>query len=438
MPGSGWGAADAARQLEDPVLKATGVAAYARAAALAGGAQQAQVACTEAAALVDALVRRLDAAVHLAGGELYRHRFTEAGAHAERALAVGRGTGHGQLFPLIYAILGMAWLVRGRLANAVEPLDGAIEAARTTGNAQTLAWSLHARSMVALAAGDVETALATGQEAFDVTEDGKPSHVAGWAAFVLAGALLQIGKPERAVELLERSTGGPDMPRTAPTWRSYALELLTRCRLALGQIESARRAVAVAAAVVAADAVQLPLAKASADRVGAAVALEAGDPSHAAELALASAAGADDVGVPVEAALARTVAGRALAQHGDRDRAADELERAASALDLCGALRYRDAAEREPRQLGRHIHRRSQPAAAADGGGVGSLTKRELEIARLVVARRTNREIAETLFLSPQDRRDAHPQHLRQARRRLPRRGRPHRRTGRPARSVRP
>ncbi|MFL5862305.1 MAG: response regulator transcription factor, partial [Solirubrobacteraceae bacterium] len=32
---------------------------------------------------------------------------------------------------------------------------------------------------------------------------------------------------------------------------------------------------------------------------------------------------------------------------------------------------------------------------------VGSLTKRELEIARLVVDRRTNREIAEMLFLSP-------------------------------------
>ena len=35
-----------------------------------------------------------------------------------------------------------------------------------------------------------------------------------------------------------------------------------------------------------------------------------------------------------------------------------------------------------------------------DGGGIASLTRREREIAELVWDRRTNREIAETLFLS--------------------------------------
>jgi DNA-binding NarL/FixJ family response regulator len=401
----GWGAraVDAARRLEDPVLEATAVAAHARAAAFAAATDQAEAACTEAAALVDALTddelaQRLDAAVHLASGEFYRHRFDEAGAHAERALAVGRATGQGQLFPLIYPILGMIWWGQGRLAEAVEPLDGAIEAARTTHNTQILAWSLYARSIVALAAGDLETALATGQEAFDVTDDGKPSHLAGGAARGLAGALLEVGQAERAAELLERSTGGADMPGSAPSWRSSALELLTRCRLALGQVDEARRAAECAA--VAAGVVELRLATAYADRAAAAVALEAGDPARAAELALASAAAADDVGIPMEAALARTLAGRALAQHGDRDRAVKQLEHAASALDVWGARRYRDAAERELRRLGHHIHRRSQPSTP-DGTGVQLLTKRELQIARLLVDRRTNPEIAEMLFLSP-------------------------------------
>jgi DNA-binding NarL/FixJ family response regulator len=248
-----------------------------------------------------------------------------------------------------------------------------------------------------LAAGDIETALATGQEAFDVTDDGKPSHLAGGAARGLAGALLEVGKAEPAAEPLERSGGGADMPRSAPSWRSSALELLTRCRLALGQVDEARRAAECAAA--AADVVKLPPAKAYADRAAAGVALQTADP-RAAELALAAATLADGVGIPMEAALARTLAGRALAQHDDRDRAVEQLERAASALDLCGAQRYRDAAERELRQLGHHIHRRSQPATRK-GTGVESLTKRELEIARLVVDRRTNRKIAETLFLSP-------------------------------------
>jgi DNA-binding CsgD family transcriptional regulator len=292
----------------------------------------------------------------------------------------------------------MVWWGQGRLAEAVEPLDDAIEAARTAGGTQTLAWTLYVRSIVALAAGDVETALATGQEAFDVTDAVKPSHVAAGVARGLAGALLEVGKAEQAAELLERSGGGADMPLSAHSWRSSTLELLTRCRLALGQIDAAREAAQCAAA--AAATVELPLAKAFADRAAAAVALHTADPARASELALAAATVAGDVGMPIEAALARTLAGRALARDGDRDRAVEELERAASALDLCGALRYRDAAERELRALGRRIHRRPL-SPTPEGDVLGSLTKRELEIARLVVDRRTNREIAEMLFLSP-------------------------------------
>ena len=168
--------------------RATAVAAYARAAAFAAATQQAEAACTEAAALVDALsddelARRLDAAAHLASAEFYFHRFDEASAHAERALAIGRATGQGQLFPLIYAVLGHD-LAADR-AGSQRPSSCSTAPSRPParrGNAHTLAWSLYARSTVALAAGDIETALATGQEAFDITDDGKPSHTAGAAA----------------------------------------------------------------------------------------------------------------------------------------------------------------------------------------------------------------------------------------------------------------
>ena len=46
------------------------------------------------------------------------------------------------------------------------------------------------------------------------------------------------------------------------------------------------------------------------------------------------------------------------------------------------------------------IHRRTQPGQF-DASGVRALTEREQQIARLVVDRRTNPEIAEALFLSP-------------------------------------
>jgi DNA-binding NarL/FixJ family response regulator len=75
------------------------------------------------------------------------------------------------------------------------------------------------------------------------------------------------------------------------------------------------------------------------------------------------------------------------------------LERAAATFEQSGAPRYRDRAEQELRALGRTIHRRTR-RGAADGIGIESLSGRELEVARLVVDRRTNPEIAAELFLS--------------------------------------
>ena len=74
-------------------------------------------------------------------------------------------------------------------------------------------------------------------------------------------------------------------------------------------------------------------------------------------------------------------------------------ERAVSQLSACGAKRLVAAAERDLRRLGRPIHRRSRPGERG-AQGIASLTERELEVARLVVDRRTNPEIAGELFLS--------------------------------------
>jgi DNA-binding CsgD family transcriptional regulator len=120
--------------------------------------------------------------------------------------------------------------------------------------------------------------------------------------------------------------------------------------------------------------------------------LETGAP--AAERALTAAALLDALEAPVQAAQARILAGRALAVAGDRGGAIAQLERAAHAFEACGAPRRRDMVEQELRRLGRTIYRRS------GASGLESLTARELEIARLVVDRQTNPQIAATLFLS--------------------------------------
>jgi DNA-binding NarL/FixJ family response regulator/tetratricopeptide (TPR) repeat protein len=395
-------ALSAARPLGDQPLTAAALAAVAYAGALTGAITEAQTHRSEAAALVDAmpddeLALRLDAAVNLAAAEIDLELLAEAEAHAERGLAVGRATGQSALVPLLILALGWVRRLRGQLAQAGELFEGAVEGARLSGNAQSLAGNLLNVSLTALAAGDVETALTAAEESVDLTRRLDQSLMSASAGLALAAALLESGDPERAVDVLAEPSGGDELPLIPGAWRANWLELLTRCWLAFGRLDEAKHSAARAEECAAARG--LGLATAMADRAAAAVALETGDPDLAASRALASAAAADDVGAPVEAALSRALAGRALTQAGRPEPAAAELQRAAAQFDACGALRYRDRAEQELRSLGHHIHRRTR-AGSARGDGVESLTERELQVARLVVDRKTNPEIAAELFVS--------------------------------------
>jgi DNA-binding NarL/FixJ family response regulator len=141
------------------------------------------------------------------------------------------------------------------------------------------------------------------------------------------------------------------------------------------------------------------MAAAMAGLAEAALDLDAGEPARASERALDAAAVLEGIGDAFDAAMARLLAGRALALAGEPERAAAELERVAAAFESFPAPRYVAEAERELRKLGRRIHHRTR-AGKADELGVGSLTERELEVARLIVDRKTNPEIAAALFLS--------------------------------------
>jgi DNA-binding CsgD family transcriptional regulator len=136
-----------------------------------------------------------------------------------------------------------------------------------------------------------------------------------------------------------------------------------------------------------------------ADRALAAVALYDGDAVTAARLGLRSADILEAVDAPIESAVSRTLAGKALAQAAEHDRAIAQLDRAVAELERVGAVRLRAAAERELRKLGQHIHHRTRPGQAGQTG-VATLTERELQIARMIVDRKTNSEIAGELFLS--------------------------------------
>ncbi len=81
------------------------------------------------------------AASHLVAAEIYLDRYHDAAAHAARGLDVGRATGQGQLFPQLTQSEGVALVMLGRLDEAADIFDGAIDAARLLGNPQALAWT---------------------------------------------------------------------------------------------------------------------------------------------------------------------------------------------------------------------------------------------------------------------------------------------------------
>ena len=389
----------------DRALTGAATALRAMAAALSGSVATARTHRDKAAAVIDAMsdsevAQRLDALAHLATTEVYLDQFEAAGRHAERAVTIGRATGQGDLFPLILPMLGTTLWLQGRMAEAGEVFDGAIETARLLANVQGLAWSLFNRSFAAIAAGDVELALATARESVDLASTLDESVITGHAAWALAAALLETGRAGEAADLLLTSTGGEELLVIPGGWRAAGLELLTRALLAAGRQAEAQRTAASAAAC--ARTVALPMAGGLARLAQAAVDLDAGSAMSAAEQALAAAAGLDEVADAYHAAHARLLAGRALAQAGEPDPAAIELEHAAAAFDGFDADRYRDQAQAELRRLGRAaLPERGMSAEGGDASSLSRLTPQELETARLVAEGLSNREVAARLFLSP-------------------------------------
>jgi predicted ATPase len=64
------------------------------------------------------LALRLDAAINLAGAELYLDRFSECGVHAERVVAVARSTGQPAVALFGFMLLAWARMLGGELADA--------------------------------------------------------------------------------------------------------------------------------------------------------------------------------------------------------------------------------------------------------------------------------------------------------------------------------
>jgi DNA-binding CsgD family transcriptional regulator len=401
--GSEWAAraVEAAGSTGDPGLRAGALAVRAAVAAFSGATREAAHPRDEAVAIVDRLsdeelAPHADTLAYVAMAEYYTDGLVAARRHAERALSVARATGHEDVFPPLNSLLGGALCLQGRLAEAAEVLDGAIESARLVGNAHAIAWALVNRASVAWAAGDLELAVAVSEECAELAGGLDDGLLAVSGAVTYAPTLYELGDIEAAADILWRAVGGDELRLGKSGWGLRSLELLTRCLLATARRADAERISAVM--TTRAEEIGSEIARAMAERAEGALAVDAGQFAAGAERALAAAARFEGVGDLYDTARSRVFAGRALALADEPERASEELERAAAAFESFGARRYRDEAEQELRKLGRTVYRRS--GRSAGDGGLADLTERELELARLVVDRKTNPQIAAALFLS--------------------------------------
>lgn len=129
------------------------------------------------------------------------------------------------------------------------------------------------------------------------------------------------------------------------------------------------------------------------------LALANGDPDSAAEQLSRAVALHRDLDLPFTRAEIELRAGVALAAAGEREPALDLLADAYRTARKLGARPLAAEAAREVAALGEPVTERLGNRAAAHADGPG-LTRRELEVVRLVAVGRTNREIATQLFLS--------------------------------------
>ncbi|MDO8201746.1 AAA family ATPase, partial [Conexibacter sp. CPCC 205762] len=335
-------ARETAAQLGDDAAGATAAAALAFAeyslGAVAVSVELGETAAALVARLDDAaLAPRLETFLYLGWCDWFSGRFAAAAHSFERAVAIARASGRGALTTELLVGHAVALGSCGRLPEAVELADAAVEQARGTGSEPPLLWPLYALCMTREPRDELGSALQAGEEAVALARRLGPSTIGAGCGWALASVLIAHGSGERAAAVLLELAGGEQLPRCYPGWRAVCFALLTRAALTHDDHVAAARWSARARA--ASSDFPIPFGSAVAACAEAELLLATDAAADAAALAASAADALTALGAPVEGGRARLLAGRALIAAGDRDGAATVLRAAEAELLACGAER---------------------------------------------------------------------------------------------------
>ena len=176
-----------------------------------GKIADAQALRAQGAAMLDALddgalAGRLDTAYYLGFGEFFCEHYDDAIRHFRRGIAISRQSGQGQFVIAMTIGLAHALETSGRLDEAAEHADAAVDGARLWGNNQMLCFALTADAWVNAVRGDLDRARAAGNEAMALLEGLDESVLSRATRVTVASAQLEAGEPERCLEAM--SAGG--------------------------------------------------------------------------------------------------------------------------------------------------------------------------------------------------------------------------------------
>lgn len=277
--------------------------------------------------------------------------------------------------------------------------EHAIRLARSLNQRTLLPRLLVWTSLIYLGRGEVERAKPLIDEAWDISGAGSidsgpldvhsvvPAHI-GRAAFHLVSRDFA-----EAIRICERGLAIADRTGYAFWAMHRLLPMLAEAHCHLWDVEGA---LAVEQRIrTEAERLGHKVGLAWADTCRALVVWIGGDPAGATRLIRAAAESLESIPMlPDAARLRRQLAGR-LAETGDRDGALLELRRVHDMFVRMGAESELNKARGMFREIG------AKPPARATPAGAEGLTGREIEIARMVAARKSNKAIAKALDISP-------------------------------------
>ena len=275
-----------------------------------------------------------------------------------------------------------------------------IAMARTLGQRTLLPRLLVWTGLIYLGRGDLERAKAYVDEAWTLSGAGRergdghvdvhtvvPAHV-GMASYHLA-----IGDRRRAIRVGEQGLAIADRTGYVAWAIHRLLPVLAEASLWLADFDRAQRY----GERLRRDSLRFghKLGLAWADACDALVAMLTGEKERAIAMLQAAADELDAIPFVADGARVRRQLARALAETGDREGATRELRRVHDVFARLGAERELTATRDQLRDLG------ARPPARVTTPGVAGLTGREVEIVRLVAARKSNKEIGAALGISP-------------------------------------